>query len=87
MGLFMNAIAAALGQALVPPSDDPLLVQNYAVGAILAFCGGSIFWFQIHYLDQEEDELNALPQGVTNAENQDTVAAPKVAAALGMEPA
>jgi POT family proton-dependent oligopeptide transporter len=87
LGLFMNAIAAALGQALVPLSDDPLLVWNYAVAAILAFAGGSIFWIQMHHLDQEEDDLNALPQGVINVENRDTAAAPKVAVALGMEQA
>ena len=62
-GLFMTAFAAAIGQALVGLSADPLLVWNYAVVAILAFIGGVCFWIQYRELDRREDQLNMLPTG------------------------
>jgi POT family proton-dependent oligopeptide transporter len=62
--LFMNAIASAIGFALVPLASDPLLVWNFAVPAILAFFGGSMFWLQFRKLDKEEDRLNNLPEAV-----------------------
>jgi POT family proton-dependent oligopeptide transporter len=62
--LFMNAFAAALGQALVGLSDDPLLVWNYTVVAILAFVGGTCFYLQFRHLDIMEDHLNELPEGL-----------------------
>jgi len=60
--LFMNAIASAIGFALVPLASDPLLVWNFAVPAILAFIGGTMFWLQFRKLDQQEDRLNMLPE-------------------------
>ncbi|KAJ5112909.1 hypothetical protein N7456_001443 [Penicillium angulare] len=62
VALFMNAFSSALGQALVGLSDDPLLVWNYGVTAILAFVGCAGFWLSSYKLDREEDELNMLPQ-------------------------
>ncbi|KAI6782987.1 peptide transporter-like protein [Emericellopsis cladophorae] len=62
--LFMNAFAAALGQALVALSDDPLLVWNYTTAAILAFIGGTCFYLQFRHLDIMEDHLNELPEGL-----------------------
>ncbi|KAI9927289.1 hypothetical protein ASPWEDRAFT_33221 [Aspergillus wentii DTO 134E9] len=62
VALFMNAISAAVGQALVGLSEDPLLEWNYAVVAILAFVGGFGFWATNYKLDREEDRLNNLPQ-------------------------
>ncbi|KAL2869436.1 putative MFS peptide transporter [Aspergillus lucknowensis] len=62
VALFMNAISAAIGQALVGLSNDPLLVWNYAVVAILAFVGAIGFWATNFRLDRQEDELNTLPQ-------------------------
>jgi len=61
--LFMNAIASALGFAMTPLADDPLLVWNYATAAILAIVGGSCFYLQFRSLDKQEDELNLLPTG------------------------
>lgn len=61
--LFMTAIAAALGEAFVSLSADPLLVWNYGVMAVLAFIGGTCFWLQYRGLDRQEDELNMLPTG------------------------
>ncbi|PYH95458.1 PTR2-domain-containing protein [Aspergillus ellipticus CBS 707.79] len=62
VALFMNAFSSAIGQALVSLSEDPLLVWNYAVVAILAFVGGIGFWLTNYKIDREEDELNNLPQ-------------------------
>ncbi|VUC28695.1 unnamed protein product [Clonostachys rosea] len=63
VGLFMTAFAAAIGQAFVGLSADPLLVWNFGLISILAFIGGTGFWFQFRNLDKEEDELNELPEG------------------------
>ncbi|AEO56952.1 hypothetical protein MYCTH_2302526 [Thermothelomyces thermophilus ATCC 42464] len=63
VALFMNAISSAIGFALVSLADDPLLVWNYAVVAILAAIGGTMFWLQFRHLDKQEDELNMLPKG------------------------
>jgi POT family proton-dependent oligopeptide transporter len=63
VALFMNAISAAIGQAMVGLSADPLLVWNYALTAILAFIGCAGFWLTNYKLDREEDELNMLPTG------------------------
>lgn len=61
VALFMNAISAAIGQALVSLSEDPLLEWNYGVTAILAFVGCAGFWLTNYKLDREEDALNMLP--------------------------
>lgn len=61
--LFMTAISAAIGEAFVSLSADPLLVWNYGSMAVIAFCAGCIFWFQYRDLDREEDHLNMLPTG------------------------
>lgn len=62
VALFTNAISAAIGQAFVGLSADPLLTWNYAVVAILAFVGGAGFWLSNSKLDGEEDKLNMLPE-------------------------
>ena len=61
--LFMSAISAAIGEAFVAPSEDPLLVWNYGVMAVLAFIAGTIFWIQYRHLDAEEDKLNEIQEG------------------------
>ncbi|KAM0703015.1 hypothetical protein Q7P35_010447 [Cladosporium inversicolor] len=60
VNLLQTAFSAALGQALVPLSADPLLVWNYAIVAILAAAGGVGFWFTWRDLDKREDELNMI---------------------------
>ncbi|KAM3413850.1 hypothetical protein BST61_g10527 [Cercospora zeina] len=60
VNLLQNAFSAALGQALVGLADDPLLIWNYTVVAILAFVGGVGFWFTWRDLDKKEDELNMI---------------------------
>lgn len=58
---FMSAFSNAIGQGLVALSEDPLLVWNYGVVAVLAFCGGVLFWFHQRPTDKKEDLLNMLP--------------------------
>jgi POT family proton-dependent oligopeptide transporter len=60
VNLFMSAFASAIGQAFTPLSDDPLLVWNYTVVAVIAFVGGVAFWFNFKHLDSEEDKWNML---------------------------
>lgn len=83
IGLFMNAISAAIAEALNPLSQDPLLVWNYGVFAVLAFGGGFCFIFQFWSLDQEEDELNNLPEGHVIATEKPSTEALLVAAEIG----
>jgi POT family proton-dependent oligopeptide transporter len=75
VALFTNAFAAAIGEGFVALSDDPLLIWNYAVPAILATIGGCLFWLQFRGLDAEEDFLNMLPAGhVVSSEKPDIAA-------------
>ena len=60
VNLLQTAFSSALGQALLPLADDPLLTWNYAISAILAFLGGVGFWFTWRSLDAKEDELNMI---------------------------
>lgn len=60
--LFQTAFASALNQALVPLSNDPLLVWNYGVPAVLAALGGVGFWATFYKLDRAEDQLNMLAE-------------------------
>ncbi|KAL2259482.1 hypothetical protein VTK26DRAFT_6837 [Humicola hyalothermophila] len=63
VALFMNAISSAIGFALAPLADDPNLIWNYGVVAVLAATGGTLFWLQMRGLDAQEDKLNLLPKG------------------------
>ncbi|KAJ5185156.1 hypothetical protein N7491_006973 [Penicillium cf. griseofulvum] len=72
VNMFTNAISAAIAEALIPLSKDPLLIWNYVVFAILTFVGGTIFILQFWGLDKEEDMLNNLPEGhVQASDNQE----------------
>ena len=61
IALFMSAISSALGQALVALAEDPLLVWNYGLVAVLGALGGVFFWLSNRKTDMEEDQLNLLP--------------------------
>ena len=43
VALFTNAFASAISEALILLSNDPLLIWNYAILAILAVISGTIF--------------------------------------------
>lgn len=58
--LMSNTVAAALQQGLTILSEDPLLKWNYGFVAVLAFFGGTCFYFTHRDLDDEEDYLNSL---------------------------
>jgi POT family proton-dependent oligopeptide transporter len=59
---FSSAVSAALGQAFVGLSDDPLLVWLYGSVSIIAFIGGAVFWLLFRGWDKQELALNALPE-------------------------
>ncbi|KAF9031365.1 PTR2-domain-containing protein [Hymenopellis radicata] len=59
--LFTSAIAAAIGEAFVSLSTDPLLVWNYGVVGCIAGVAGVVFWLCVRKLDAQEDTLNNLP--------------------------
>ncbi|GAA5973688.1 hypothetical protein JCM11641_005080 [Rhodosporidiobolus odoratus] len=63
VGLFTTALAAAIGEAFISLSEDPLLVWNYGVMAVLAFIGGVAFWFNFRDADKRENEMNAIGEG------------------------
>ncbi len=58
IALFTSAVSAALGQALVALSDDPLLVWNYGSVAVVALIGGIGFYLTFRKADREEDAMN-----------------------------
>ncbi|CAI4211033.1 unnamed protein product [Parascedosporium putredinis] len=58
--LFTNRLRRRHWPGLHPLSDDPLLVWNYGVIAVIAFIGGIAFWFCFHHYDDQEDHLNSL---------------------------
>lgn len=57
IGTFTTAIAAAIGEAFVALSANPLFVVNYGVFAGLSFVGGILFWLTFYKLDRKADEL------------------------------
>jgi POT family proton-dependent oligopeptide transporter len=61
---FAQAFSAAIAQAFVPLSTDPLLVWLYTTVAIIAALGGLLFHFVFLKLDKEQEALNALPPSV-----------------------
>lgn len=58
IALSTSAFSAAIGQALVGLSEDPLLVWNYGSVAVVAMCGGIGFYLTFRKADREEDALN-----------------------------
>jgi POT family proton-dependent oligopeptide transporter len=80
IALFTQAVSAAIAEALNPLAGDPLLIWNYGVFAVVSFLGGCGFLAQFWKLDQEEDELNALPEGhvVAPSEKMDEYAPEEV---------
>ncbi|KAL9056497.1 MAG: hypothetical protein Q9162_002872 [Coniocarpon cinnabarinum] len=63
-GLFLlqSAFGAALQQAFVALSEDPLLEWNYGVAAVLAAVGCVGFWWSFRKLDRDEERLNYLTE-------------------------
>jgi POT family proton-dependent oligopeptide transporter len=56
--LFMTAIAAAMGQAFVAISDDPLLIWNYSIVSGLLGMGAILFWLTFRDLDKEDVKMS-----------------------------
>jgi POT family proton-dependent oligopeptide transporter len=59
---FTSAVSAAIGEAFVSLSNDPLLIWNYGSVAIIAFVGGIGFWLAFRKWDKQEEALNMLPE-------------------------
>ncbi|UNI18949.1 hypothetical protein JDV02_005178 [Purpureocillium takamizusanense] len=68
LALFTASFSAAIGQAFVGLSTDPLLVWNYASIAALALVVGTCFYCHFRALDIHEDHLNELPEGTVGIE-------------------
>ncbi|KAF2842894.1 MFS peptide transporter [Patellaria atrata CBS 101060] len=66
---FTSAISAAIGQAFVSLSEDPLLVWNYGSVAIIAFFGGCGFWYCFRSWDIQEEKMNLLPESSYRGKN------------------
>lgn len=62
VNLLMTAFGSVLAQALVVLANDPLLVWNYSVVALIAFVGGVVFWLRFAKLDKDEDKWNMLQE-------------------------
>ncbi|GAA5979350.1 hypothetical protein JCM10908_002891 [Rhodotorula pacifica] len=71
--LFMTAISSAIGEAFISLSADPLLVENYAVMAGLAFAAAILFAICFRGLDAEEDQLNEQASGSARADESKRV--------------
>ena len=71
VALFMNALSSALAQGLVSLAEDPLLIWNYGLVAVLAAAGGVAFWIDNRKLDKEEDKLNMLPNAAFQGKRSD----------------
>ncbi|KAI6115482.1 POT family-domain-containing protein [Pisolithus croceorrhizus] len=63
MVLFTSAVAAAIGEAFVSLSTDPLLVWNYGSVSVLCGISGIVFWILVRKLNLEEDKLNNMAEG------------------------
>ncbi|WFD41976.1 hypothetical protein MPSI1_000614 [Malassezia psittaci] len=59
IGTFTTAVAAALGEAFVALSANPLFVVNYGVFAGLSFLGAILFWLTFYKIDRRPDDLVA----------------------------
>lgn len=61
--LLTSAISSLLGLAFKELAEDPKLVWNYTVVAVICFVGGCAFYWTYKDLDKQEDRLNMLPAG------------------------
>lgn len=81
INLVMNAFSSAIAQALVALANDPLLVWNYGVVAVIAFVSGIAFWFSFKKMDADEDKWNMIQEtGYKGRNGSVTVNDPEVGA-------
>jgi POT family proton-dependent oligopeptide transporter len=62
VALSTSAVSAALGQAFVSLSEDPLLVWNYGSVAVVAMAGGVGFYLTFRKADAQEDAMNNMKE-------------------------
>jgi proton-dependent oligopeptide transporter, POT family len=75
LALLTSAVSAALGQALVGLSEDPLLVWNYGSVAVIAMIGGIGFYMTFRNADKNEDAMNNQKESNFLGENEGGVVA------------
>lgn len=52
--LFMNGLASAVGEILIPATKDPWLIYLWAGPAVALFCQTVVFWFRFRHLNGDE---------------------------------
>lgn len=62
IALSTSAVSAALGQALVALSEDPLLTWNYGSVAVVSAIGAIGFYLTFRKADADEDSLNNIKE-------------------------
>lgn len=56
--LFMNGLASAVGEILIPATKDPWLIYLWAGPAVALFLQTIIFWFRFRHLNNDEFMLD-----------------------------
>jgi len=59
--LFMTALSSALGEILIPVTQDPYLIWIWAGPAIALAIQGVFFWFRFRHLNNDEYMLKSIP--------------------------
>lgn len=57
------ALSNAIGEAFLPLSNDPLLVWNYGVFAVISLVASIGFYASFRQLDRDEFILNDIAEG------------------------
>ncbi|KIW15825.1 hypothetical protein PV08_05875 [Exophiala spinifera] len=66
--LFMNGLASALGEILIPATKDPWLIYIWAGPAVALFLQTILFWFRFHHLNNDEFMLDHKIQQATDGQ-------------------
>ncbi|OJJ95767.1 hypothetical protein ASPACDRAFT_1907460 [Aspergillus aculeatus ATCC 16872] len=74
--LFMTALSSALGEILVPVTEDPYLIWIWAAPAIALAVQGVLFWFRFKHLNNDQfmtDEKDYDGEEVEGARSEPSV--------------
>jgi proton-dependent oligopeptide transporter, POT family len=63
----LQALSNAIGEAFLPLSNDPLLVWNYGVFAVISLVASIGFYASFRQLDRDEFILNEIAEGHNRA--------------------
>lgn len=67
--LFMNGLASALGEILIPATKDPWLIYIWAGPAVALFLQTILFWFRFHHLNNDEFMIDHGQQQASTTDN------------------